>query len=510
MKSMHARHAVFGALSIAALTSGIEPIAIASPPSASPPSTQAAVSQARSARTWLRLDIRRSSAWVGQAIPITLRASFRDVEGVTLEGTPQLKSDAVFTSELTPQPGQSTEIIDGEPVLVAQWTGTITPSTAGPIALSAELPVRIRFHDAPPRAAMADPFQGDPFANMDIDPSDPTSIQRLVQSFRQSFSQPFAQSLGRAHDDALALKAASLPIEVRPLPVSGQPAGFSGAVGRFVLQASIAETRARASEPVTLRVTVQGEGDLDRVDLPGLETSADWKAYPVTSQVEGHAPGKGSGRKTFDQVLIPLHGGQLTIPAVALASFDPVTGQYSRIETAPFTLAVDGAPAQSTSAEPTTTPPSSSAALATGPAPPAKVSEPPPLSSLVESPRALFLPVAPVAALIFAAAVARLWRRRDDEKALRRTLRRAARQGTVAAFFDSARHLIVVHFAKRWGVAPEDVTADSLRRKLGPMADPLVATISTADALRFGRGDLEPTELLPLCSLIEGRLRDIP
>jgi hypothetical protein len=506
---MHRRYAVFGAISIAALISGVEPMAIASPPSSSPPPPQAAVGPTRSARTWLRLDIRRSSAWVGQAIPITLRASFRDVEGVTLEGTPQLKSDAVFTSELSPQPGQSTEIIDGEQVLVATWTGTITPSTAGPIALSAELPVRIRFHDAPPRAAMADPFQDDPFANMDIDPSDPTSIQRLFQYFQQSFSQPFAQSLGRAHDDTMALKAASLPVEVRPLPVSGQPAGFSGAVGRFEVRASVAETKARASEPVILRVTVQGEGDLDRVDLPGEETSVDWKAYPVTSKIEAHAPGKTSGRKTFEQVLIPLHGGQLTIPAIALAAFDPVTGRYSKVETAPFTLTVGGAPAQSISAEPTTTPTSLSADVATVSAPPANLAEPPPPSSLVESPRALFLPVAPVLALILAAAVTRLWRRRDDEKALRRTLRRAAKQGTAATFFDSARHLIVAHFAKRWGVAPEEVTADSLRHKLGPMAAPLVAAISTADALRFGRGEMEPTELLPLCSLIEGRLREI-
>ena len=80
---------------------------------------------------------------MGQAIPVVVKAQFRDVEGVTLEGAPELKSESVFTSNLAREPRQSTEVIDGQPVLVATWTGTITPSTAGPLALSVELPCAI-------------------------------------------------------------------------------------------------------------------------------------------------------------------------------------------------------------------------------------------------------------------------------------------------------------------------------------------------------------------------------
>ena len=100
------------------------------------------------ARASIRLEVGRGTSWVGQAIPVVLKARFRDVEGVTLEGAPELTSDGVFTSDLAREPHQSTEIVDGEPVLVATWTGTITPSTAGPLALSVELPARIRFHES--------------------------------------------------------------------------------------------------------------------------------------------------------------------------------------------------------------------------------------------------------------------------------------------------------------------------------------------------------------------------
>ena len=99
------------------------------------------------ARAYLRLDLGRTKAWLGQTIPVTISAQFRQVEGVTLEGLPQIKSDAIFTADIAREPKQATQIVNGEPVLVATWTGTITPSTAGPLALSVELPVQIRFHD---------------------------------------------------------------------------------------------------------------------------------------------------------------------------------------------------------------------------------------------------------------------------------------------------------------------------------------------------------------------------
>jgi hypothetical protein len=118
------------------------------------------------------------------------------------------------------------------------------------------------------------------------------------------------------------------------------------------------------------------------------------------------------------------------------------------------------------------------------------------------------LSLAPVLAALLAAVAVRMWRRRDAEKSLRRTLRRSAQGGSVAAFFDAARRLIIVHFAKRWRVAEAEVTVDALRGRLGPTADPLVTAISTADALRFGRRDPGPIDLPVVCSTILSSLRE--
>jgi hypothetical protein len=508
---MLSRYALFGAILMAGLVAPFESAAWAAAPPLAAASAQTATVPTHHARASIYLKLGRSSAWVGQAIPITVSAQFRDVEGVTLEGSPQLKSDSVFVSDLAREPHQSTEVVDGQPILVATWAGTITPSTAGPIALSVELPVRIRFHEAvaQPPAARDDPWPADPFGDVDIDPSNPASIQRLFQSFQRSFSQPFEQSLGRAHDDALTLTSTPPAVEIKALPVAGQPTVFSGAVGRFDIRASVAAAQVRASEPVTLKVTVQGEGDLGRVDLPGIETSADWKAYPTTSKVEATPAGKRLGRKTFEQVLIPLHGGSLAIPPIALSVFDPIAGRYTTVETAPLTVAVEGGPAPATSIAPMApTDPLSAAAAPDAPAQTALHAPSP--SSLVESPRTLGVLLAPALAAPLAAIGMGLWRRRDEERSLRRKLRRAATDGKVSAFFDGARRLIALHFAKRWGISPEQVTCDALRQHLGPTAEPLVAALSAADAWRFGRRELEPAELGNIWSSVESGLRSAP
>jgi hypothetical protein len=509
---MKVRHAVAGAVATAALIASAGLPAMASPSTAATTTAAGSNQPAHRPLATIRLDVRRpnalSKAWVGQAIPVVVSARFRRTEGVTLEGAPELASDSVFTSQLAREPHQSTEVVDGEPVLVATWTGTVTPSSAGPLALSVKLPVRLRYREAAPPPVLQDPTDGDPFGAfgaMDIDPSDPTSVQRLFRSFQQSFSHDIEQSMGRVHDEATTLEASTATLDVKPLPAAGQPASFSGAVGHFDLRTSVDATQARASEPLTVRTTVQGEGDLDRVDLAGIATSRDWKAYPVTSKVEATSSTTRVGRKTFEQVLIPLHGGALTIPPVALSVFDPVAGAYTTVASAPITLDVDGplepaaAPeAAAISKEPATAEPAEGAAL-----------PPPAPSSLLESPRSLTLSLAPVLVALLAAAGARLWRRRpDEERSLRRALRQTAKRGSVAAFFDAARRLIVVHSAKRWGVAEASVTPDFLRQHLGPTAEPLVAAIASADALRFGRRDLEPTELWTVRSSIEESLRD--
>ncbi len=502
------QHRTFvGAFAVVALLAlGVTPVSAASSPIAVPvPASRQSVGNSHAS---LHLEVGRAKAWLGQSIPVTISARFRDVEGVTLEGLPQIKSESVFTSDLAREPKQATQLVNGEPMLVATWTGTITPSTAGPLELSVELPVRYRFHDAAPTPVAREPESDeDPMQTMmNIDPTDPSSIQRVFRSMQRSFPMPFDEPLvGPAHDEALTLKASSRLLAVQGLPVADQPATFGGAVGHFELRASLSTSSARANEPLTLTATLKGDGDLDRVELGGVATSRDWKTYPMSTKSEPTTPGKKLGHKTFEQILIPTHGGALTIPPVELPVFDPVSGRYTTVATAPIALNVEGPAAveiQAAAAAPVPAVTANAGEIALQPSLP-----PPAPNALLDSPKTIGLRLAPVFALLLGATLIRFGWKRDPERALHLALRRSAKGGSASAFFESARRLIVVHFAKRWGVPENEVTPAALREQLGTNAEPLLDVISTSEALRFGRRDFGPLELRTLCSSIEESLR---
>jgi hypothetical protein len=454
---------------------------------------QVASATAQTAHASFRIDAARKKAWVGQAIPVTMTAYFRGVEGVTLEGAPQISSPGIFTSDFAPGPRQATEMIGGEPALVATWTGTVTPSSPGPLPLSAELPVRVRYRDAAPHVEMPNPFPDDPFAAFAGNPFD-TSV------FDRFFQQAIPEALGRLRQEATTLRASSLAIRVEPLPTADQPASFTGAIGRFDLKASLSSTHAHVSDPVTLRVVVQGVGDLDRLDLPGVASSDTWKAYPPKVSME--APAKGARpHKVFEQILVPLRNGELNVPTVSLTAFDPDSGKYVTREASRLTLSVDGTPVAPDIAAPaaSTAPPSVDA---TSPLPSAA----PLVVPRLASPKEVALWVAPAAALISAAAWLSRARRKRTERALRIAMRKAAVRGDIVPFYRTAHTLIDTHLARRWGLPEEEVNASVIRERLGDAGEPLAEALLGDEALRFGRGRLDGADLEPLCSSVERSL----
>jgi hypothetical protein len=492
---MSLKRILAGALGVVTLTWAMQTTAFAAPSTSAPAtSPQAAPASVRSAHASLQLDIGHAKAWVGQALPVTLRAYFRGAEGVTIEGAPQLTSPGIFTSELAREPRQATEMIGGEPVLVATWTGTVTPSSPGPLPLAAELPVRVRYREAAPQVAMPampDLSQDDPFAAFGGSPFDSSFLRHFME-----------QSSGRVRDESVSLRASAQAIEAMALPVAGQPPTFTGAVGRFDLRASVSSAHAHVSEPVTLTIAVGGEGDFDRVDVSGVATSSDWKAYPPSVTAEAAPPGKRPRRKVFQQVLVPLRGGDLTVPSVSLVAFDPVSGRYVTRETPPLALSVEGTAVSADVAQVSTSAPST-------PAP--AIDEPvldagPLVIPAVVRTSTVARRIAPALLLVLAAALFAGLRRRRTERGLRRTMRRAATRREVVPFYRAAHALIETRLSTRWKLPSDAVSIDVIRQRLGREGDPLAEALIADEALRFGRASLENPDLVPLCSSIERAL----
>jgi hypothetical protein len=132
-------------------------------------------------------------------------------------------------------------------------------------------------------------------------------------------------------------------LHVLPLPTSGRPADFTGAVGQFKVSSDVSAAQVSAGDPVTLRMHVSGEGNFDRVDTQMLERNEQWKTYPPKSTFAAADSIGHKGEKTFEQPLIASQTGEQTIPSLSFSYFDPETKRYERAATAPLELEVEAA-----------------------------------------------------------------------------------------------------------------------------------------------------------------------
>jgi len=125
------------------------------------------------------------------------------------------------------------------------------------------------------------------------------------------------------------LRTDPIELDIRPLPAEGRPSGFSGAVGRYQLSSSIDVDSVVVGDPVTLTVTIRGDGNIRTVPAPDLSGASELRVYESGSSTEiTRKNGVVGGVKRYELVLVPETEGDKTIPAIELVFFDPSTGRY--------------------------------------------------------------------------------------------------------------------------------------------------------------------------------------
>jgi BatD DUF11 like domain len=160
----------------------------------------------------------------------------------------------------------------------------------------------------------------------------PPAVLRLGVS-RQSFFDPGGGAVERA----------TKPVTIVADPVPIEP-GFSGAVGRFRVRATLDKSALAFGEAATLRFEVEGTGNLKWIDQgPELHVSGA-KVFPpqVKSNLKAGTTGL-TGTKTWEYVVVPETAGTVEVPALAFEYFDPEARHLVRAESAPLALRVEGA-----------------------------------------------------------------------------------------------------------------------------------------------------------------------
>ena len=121
-------------------------------------------------------------------------------------------------------------------------------------------------------------------------------------------------------------------MQVQSLPQSGQPQGFSGAIGQFNCELSIDSKECQAHDPITLSLRISGTGNFPRVQAPELSQSDAWRSYPPDASMEPSPTRPLSGSKRFDYILRPKIAGQLTTPQSTFSYFDPESKTYVNLK----------------------------------------------------------------------------------------------------------------------------------------------------------------------------------
>ena len=136
-----------------------------------------------------------------------------------------------------------------------------------------------------------------------------------------------------------AVKAPALKINVQPLPQ--RPADFSGGVGRFNVSASLLQHTVKAGDAVTLRVTVDGIGNLKLLKQPRIDFPKDFDKYNPKTIDKTKVTTKGvEGQMVYDYLIVPRHQGNYIIPPVSFVYYDLAAGAYKTLQTKPLSLTV--------------------------------------------------------------------------------------------------------------------------------------------------------------------------
>ncbi|TNF77515.1 MAG: protein BatD, partial [Bacteroidetes bacterium] len=148
------------------------------------------------------------------------------------------------------------------------------------------------------------------------------------------------------------VSAGKRTIQVKPLPASGRPSDFNGAVGEFQFSVSTTKNALNASESLQAKVTVEGKGNLKLFQLPKLTLPSSLEVYEpeFRENVRTNLSGM-QGSVTEEYTIVPGFQGKYPIPSIAFSYFNPKTERYERIDSDEITINVLEGPRPITATE---------------------------------------------------------------------------------------------------------------------------------------------------------------
>lgn len=126
----------------------------------------------------------------------------------------------------------------------------------------------------------------------------------------------------------LKILSNKINLNVLKLP-EGKPSEFKNAVGKYSLDLESNSIKGEINKPITIRLSIKGEGNLSDVILPKIKENGDYKVFPpkITKNI---SPRKNTleGEISADYIIIPQKPGKISIETEQFAYFNPDEKEY--------------------------------------------------------------------------------------------------------------------------------------------------------------------------------------
>ena len=251
----------------------------------------------------------QKTAFQNEAVVITYKLYTRlSVSSFSIDRLPETAGFWVENYTLPQSPSTSTAILSGRRYTVATIKKmAIFPTTAGKKEIG---PLQIKCQ---------------------------VRVQRRTRSLFDDF---FSRDLFGS-SETLSVESNPVELEILPLPEAERPPGFNGAVGRFSISTQVKTESSRANQAFSLRVKIEGEGNIQHLAEPRFELPESFEAYPPEIQQELRHGALGvSGQKTYEYVAIPRRAGSFSLEPIEISYFDPRDRTYKTARSEPLTLEI--------------------------------------------------------------------------------------------------------------------------------------------------------------------------
>ncbi len=251
---------------------------------------------------FVKVDVLKHKVYVNEGVPVRIRL-FYNVRISDVQ-YPKLNKSG-FSMKDYQQPRQYQQVVSGVRYNVVEFDTIVYPLKSGKLNLG---PVNI---------------------DCNILFKQP-STNRFGGFFDDDFFDSFFDSYEKR---PITVKSGDVVLDVLALPVENKPEKFSGAVGNFDFDIKLSPDKVKVGDPITLKMKIYGDGNLDAVDFPKIEQNDMFKVYEPTVRREGDT-------KILEQVLIPKTVKAKEIPAIRFTYFNPDSEEYKTIVKGPFAINV--------------------------------------------------------------------------------------------------------------------------------------------------------------------------